>query len=187
MDRRELLRLSAGLAGGGALAAAAALWPAARAAERAHARGHAAAPPADPLLAAVCDAIIPDTDTPGARSAGVPAWLPLAMRHGLAGSLPGDREALGRELDAATGGGFLALGAEQRRLACARVDAGAWAPGSSSAWPRVKALVLMGYYSSEAGATRELQYQLVPGRFDPDVPVEPGQRAWSSDWMSRGF
>jgi hypothetical protein len=171
MDRRDWLRQA------GALAVAAAIWPAARAG--AHA--------SDPLLDAVCDAIIPDTDTPGARRAGVPAWLPLAMHHGLAGTSTADRAALGRELDAAAGGGFLALPPGQQRLACEKVDAAAYAPGSTSAWPRIKTLVLMGYYSSEAGATREQQYQLVPGRFDPDLPVGPGQRAWSSDWMARGF
>lgn len=181
MDRREWLLQASGLA------AAAALWPAARAAGSARGRTGAAAPPADPLLEAICEAIIPDTDTPGARSAGVPAWLPLALRHGLAGSSPADRDAIARELDAAAGGPFLALDEAKRRLACERVDSAAWAPGSASAWPRLKALVLMGYYSSEAGASQELQYQLVPGRFDPDLPVEPGQRAWSSDWMTRGF
>jgi hypothetical protein len=180
MDRREWLRQA------GSLAAAAAIWPAARAGARAagHEQGAAAR---DPLLEAVCDAIIPDTDTPGARRAGVPAWLPLAMRHGLAGASPADREALARELDAAAGGAFLSQPPEQRRLACEKVDAAAYAAGSGSAWPRIKTLVLMGYYSSEAGATLELQYQLVPGRFDPDLPVQPGQRAWSSDWMTRGF
>jgi len=180
MDRRDWLRQAGGLA------AAAALWPAALAGARPgpHAR---AAPAPDPLLEAVCDAIIPDTDTPGARRAGVPAWLPLAMRHGLAGASLADRATLGHELDAAAGGSFLALPPARQRLACEQVDAAAFAPGARSAWPRIKTLVLMGYYSSEAGATRELQYQLVPGRFDPDLPVGPGQRAWSSDWMTRGF
>jgi len=181
MDRREWLLQA------GALAAAAAIWPAARAGAGAGTAVHDGSPPGDPLLDAVCDAIIPDTDTPGARQAGVPAWLPLAMRHGLAGASPSDRDALARELDAAAGGAFLSQPPEQRRLACEQVDAAAYAAGSGSAWPRIKRLVLMGYYSSEAGATRELQYQLVPGRFDPDLPVGPGQRAWSSDWMTRGF
>jgi hypothetical protein len=45
----------------------------------------------------------------------------------------------------------------------------------------------MGYYTSEIGASQELQYQLVPGRFDPDLPVKPGDRAWSSDWIGQGF
>jgi hypothetical protein len=183
MDRREWLLQAGGLA------AAAALWPAARAADRAHAhaRARGATPPADPVLEAVCDAIIPDTDTPGARRAGVPAWLPLAMQHGLAGSSIADRGSVERELDAAAGGAFLAQPPEQRRLACEKVDAAAYSAGSVSAWPRIKKLVLMGYYSSEAGATLEQQYQLVPGRFDPDLAVQPGQRAWSSDWMTRGF
>ena len=45
----------------------------------------------------------------------------------------------------------------------------------------------MGYYTSEAGATQELRYTLVPGRWDPDVPLKPGDRGSSSDWVGQTF
>jgi hypothetical protein len=35
----------------------------------------------------------------------------------------------------------------------------------------VRGLTLMGYYTSEAGATRELDFQIIPGRFDGCVDV----------------
>ena len=41
-------------------------------------------------------------------------------------------------------------------------------------WPTIKGLILIGYYTSEIGASQELRYVLVPGRFDPDVKLEPG-------------
>jgi hypothetical protein len=34
---------------------------------------------------------------------------------------------------------------------------------------------------------QELQYNLVPGRWDPDVPVKPGDRGSSSDWVGQTF
>ena len=36
---------------------------------------------------------------------------------------------------------------------------------------------MVGYYTSEAGASKELIYDLVPGRFDPDIPVTAATRA----------
>ena len=35
----------------------------------------------------------------------------------------------------------------------------------------VRGLTLMGYYTSEAGATRELDFQIIPGRFDGCVDL----------------
>jgi hypothetical protein len=48
-------------------------------------------------------------------------------------------------------------------------------------------LILTGYYSSEAGASKELQYNLIPGRWDADIPLKPGDRAYSSDWTAVEF
>ncbi len=54
-------------------------------------------------------------------------------------------------------------------------------------WRTLKALLLIGYYTSEVGASQELRYDLVPARFDPDVPLQPRDRAWSSDWTGVKF
>lgn len=43
----------------------------------------------------------------------------------------------------------------------------------------MKELTLLGYYTSEAGATRELRYARIPGRFDGCVPFATVGRAWS--------
>ena len=49
------------------------------------------------------------------------------------------------------------------------------------------ALILTAYYTSETGGSRELQYELVPGKWEPDLPFVPGSRAWSSDWTAVEF
>jgi len=36
----------------------------------------------------------------------------------------------------------------------------------------MKWLTLTGYYTSEIGATSELHYRVVPGRFEPCYPLE---------------
>ena len=43
----------------------------------------------------------------------------------------------------------------------------------------MKQLTLLGYFSSEAGATKALRHVAVPGRFDACVPLEKGQKAWA--------
>jgi len=43
----------------------------------------------------------------------------------------------------------------------------------------IKELTLLGYFTSEAGATQALNYNMVPGRFDGCVDLKPGQKAWA--------
>ena len=54
-------------------------------------------------------------------------------------------------------------------------------------WRKVKALILLGYYTSEIGGAQELRYAPLPGRFDPAVPLQPGERAYSNEWTGVEF
>lgn len=44
---------------------------------------------------------------------------------------------------------------------------------------RMKELTLVGYYTSEVGATQELRHEPVPGRFDGCVPFAQIGRTWA--------
>ena len=44
---------------------------------------------------------------------------------------------------------------------------------------QLKELTLAGYYTSEVGATQELQWLAAPGRWDADVPLSEVGRAWA--------
>ena len=44
----------------------------------------------------------------------------------------------------------------------------------------MKELALLGYFTSEVGATQALQYVESPGRYDPCVPYKAGDRDWAS-------
>lgn len=150
--------------------------------------------------------LIPRTDTPGGGDAGADAFLVLALAHGLAGTrtppqgpLPEDARLspdgtidylgwLEHALDQGCDGDFLKAPLARRRQALDAVDGAAFArPRSGSPWLKIKELLLTGYYTSEAGGAQELRYELVPGRFDPDLPLRPADRAWSSDWTSVEF
>lgn len=47
-------------------------------------------------------------------------------------------------------------------------------------FPLIKELTLLGYFTSEAGATQALSYLAVPGRYEGCVDLEPGQKAWAT-------
>ncbi len=161
------------------------------------------------LMAEVADIVIPRTDTPGARDVGTGDFVLLALAHGLSGTrapmasgaittalAPLTRRDgslrhalwLERTLDQASNGDFLRKSPTERIAILSAIDAAAMARGAAwSPWVAVKGLILTGYYTSQAGGARELRYELVPGRFDPDLPLSPSDRAWSSDWTAVEF
>lgn len=149
------------------------------------------------LLAIVCDLLIPETDTAAASKAGVPDFVELGLRHGLEGPPDPHTQAKGGlllidrladALNQAVHGDFTHVAAPAQLQALAQIDRAAFAAGGETLpWRKIKALILTGYYTSEVGASQELQYELVPGRFDPDLPLGPADRAWSSDWTAVQF
>ena len=44
----------------------------------------------------------------------------------------------------------------------------------------MKELALLGYFTSEVGATQALRYVESPGRYDPCAPYKPGEKDWAS-------
>jgi hypothetical protein len=65
----------------------------------------------------------------------------------------------------------------------ARIDQEAFAAAAGRTevpWFRtLKELTVLGYYTSETGATQELRYVAVPGRFEGCVPFTQVGRAWA--------
>lgn len=160
------------------------------------------------MLSAVAQLVIPRTDTPGAGDVGTGDFVILALAHGLEGSrakVPGNagpdqlrhrrRDGsldhlawLEWQLNNRSGGDWQGKEAAARSEALAMLDAEAFAEGvRDHPWRTIKGLILTGYYTSEVGGSQELRFELVPGRFDPDLPVTPETRAWSSDWTAVDF
>jgi glucoside 3-dehydrogenase (cytochrome c) hitch-hiker subunit len=148
------------------------------------------------LVATIADLIIPQTDTPGARAAGAHQFIDLALAEWMDDA---DRQRflagladLDAQAGAAYGGGFLQCSPAQRTALLTALDenlaaerdaarAGtAWrgrpAAPDRSFFQTMKRLTLVGYYTSEIGATQELHYQIIPGRYDPCYPLESAQR-----------
>lgn len=169
-------------------------------------------PPTERQLAVAKDVaqlLIPRTDTPGGADVGAHDYLVLALAHGLDGTrvpasgndIQGANALYGRpdgsldhlawledQLDGKARGDYLAAPLARRQAALDVIDQAAFANHQASGpWAKIKGLLLTGYYTSEAGGSKELRYELVPGRFDPDLPLTPKDRAWSSDWTAVEF
>jgi len=221
MDRREAVRRAVLLVGGTlsapAVAAALARGAAAQAAGASSAPG-ALTPEQLEQVATIAEHIIPATDTPGARAAGVHRFVDVMMteyytpaerqrflaglaeveararrEHGksfLASSAAQQRRLLeqideetlpgGRQIAAATaasketergGGGLVASGG---------ADDHADASNLRFFFRTMKDLTIVGYYTSQPGATKELRYVQVPGRFDGCVPLTKIGRSWAT-------
>lgn len=143
----------------------------------------------DELVATIAEAIIPATDTPGARAAGVhefidillAEWFPQAQRDRFLAGLEHVEELAQSE----HGQEFAEIEPEAQHELLAGLDEeaiGARENGSGDERPffsMMKELTLVGYYTSEVGATQELQWLAAPGRYEGNIPTEEVGRAWA--------
>ena len=175
LDRRSLIRNAMLLVGAGMTAN-----PAAAIAKTA-AKGAAKKPrfftPAQAaVLAEVAEIIIPRTDTPGAKDAGVPEAFDAMMVNWASTQHQIQFRSVVDEFVAA---GIMKMKPADRLALVAKTNAekmAAWDP----AYVGFKQLVMTLYYLSEAGATKELRYELVPGSWDAWIPVTPNTRAYAA-------
>lgn len=191
-DRRQILggALVLGVLAGTPLA----IWSKTR-----EAQGDGATAAEKLLLTRLADLVVPNTDTAGAVVAGVPAFVETALIHGLEDTAPetggdGKRgglallDAVSHDLDRRGHGDFVSLAPDRQFAVLEAYDAEAFgADAKDHPWRKIKGLILTGYYTSEVGASRELQYELVPGRWEPNLPLPADNRSWSSDWTAVDF
>ena len=159
----------------------------------------------DALVADLADVIIPTTKTPGAKAAKVNEIIDMVLKDcykqpdqqrfidGLTQTQKLSQDAYGKtfsqldntqridimkklEADAKTQKADMARAvAGQQDVQMPRGKRNNVTPFFSM----LKDLTLMGYFTSEIGATQALEYVAVPGRYDGCVPLKPGQKAWA--------
>lgn len=193
LSRRTALKGAASLIGGSL--AAAQLGPLA---SRAAAAAAEDAPPAFfgeaqfELLERLVDLVIPETDTPGARGAGVHYFIDLMMSEWASPARQqryvAGLEAIDARAAASGTDGFLAAAPGAQLDLLRALDGEAFATGAPDTFfKEFKRMVLFGYYSSEAGATVELRYEPIPGRYRTCVPIDDIGRAWFWLGFSHGL
>lgn len=135
-------------------------------------------------LAALSERIMPATDTPGAIAAGVPAFIEMMMVDWYQVS---ERLSFAAGLDTLDGYALarnhipfaMATPAQQDEAITAAMDRKI-ASLPANFFEHCRQLVILGYYTSEIGATQERSYVPVPGRYDGSFPYANVRRIFSS-------
>jgi hypothetical protein len=113
----------------------------------------------------------------------VPSFIERAFYAGNFGGDGGTIGLLEAHLDARIAhGGFLQASIPERTRLLEELDQQAFARSSATPshepvdqpemtrlWRVVKLAIVTGYYTSELGGSEELAYNLVPGRYEPDI------------------
>ncbi|MEZ4826630.1 MAG: gluconate 2-dehydrogenase subunit 3 family protein [Bacteroidia bacterium] len=134
------------------------------------------------LVAEIAECIIPATDTPGAKDALVHRLIDKLMHLHF---LQEDQERFTAGLQAineAGGKPFLTLDKETQTEILLSAEKDARTAASSDGkpfFPMMKELTLLGYFTSEQGASQTLEYLHIPGNFEGCIPLKPGQKAWA--------
>ena len=134
------------------------------------------------LVATIAEHILPETDTPGARAVGVHEFIDAMLAEGYAGEDRARFFAGLTDVDAraraACGRPFLECARVQQRALLEDLDRETLAQPAAF-FRTFKELTLVGYYTSEVGATRELHHEPVPGRYAGCVPLAEIGRTWA--------
>jgi len=131
------------------------------------------------------DTIIPETDTPGAKAAGIGAFMVMMVKDTYDGdsqkSFVGGVNKIRKDFKSEKGKDFVGAPAEER-LAYLN---GMYDTYKSSdkkdnqVINMLRDLTVLGYFSSEIGATQALNYIEVPGRFDPCIPWSDSNKEYA--------
>lgn len=141
------------------------------------------------LVDVVAELIIPATDTPGARQAGVPQFIDRVLADyydkDQAERLRAGLARMDADAQAAHGDVFTALTPQQQVELLTGYDresvaAKAGAPSQTHFFSTLEDLVTVGYFTSEPGATVALRYEPVPGAYHGCVPLSDIGRAWAT-------
>lgn len=143
----------------------------------------------DELVTVISELIIPETDTPGARAANVNQFIDKMLTDW---NSKEERDHFLSELDKIDqtsnemhGAEFLDLSREQQVEVLEQKEQEANDNPMSDTdlepfFSMMKEYTLVGYYTSEIGATQELVWNHVAGRYDGCYPYSEVGRAWSS-------
>lgn len=139
------------------------------------------------LVTALSEVIIPETDTPGAREAGVPAFIEemvfTAYDEEARERFMEGLEAFNERASEAHGSDYVELEPEAQYAFAEEENAKAIeGEGEAAGTPFfliMKELTMMGYFTSEVGATQHLQHEPVPGRYDGCAPLEEVGKTWA--------
>ncbi|WP_025762120.1 gluconate 2-dehydrogenase subunit 3 family protein [Dyadobacter tibetensis] len=148
------------------------------------------------LISEVAELIIPKTDTPGAKDAKVGPFIEMMLKDCYEAK---DQSSFEKGLEQLEDKGFLKASPQEQTKILTDMEAQSKEELSKAGEDKkkyteagkeytdagvpffrlMKELTLLGYFTSEEGATMALEYVPVPGRYDGCIDYKPGQKAWA--------
>lgn len=148
------------------------------------------------LVSEVAEVIIPKTDTPGAKDAKVGEFVEKMLKDCY---YEKDQKSFMAGLSKLEDNDFMKASADERITLLTAAEQESMdelkrigderskvqEAGQEFDEPGVpffrlmKELTLLGYFTSEPGATQALEYVAIPGRYDGCIDLLPGQKAWA--------
>lgn len=142
------------------------------------------------FLDEIAETILPKTKTPGAKDAKVGEFITVMVRDCYS---PEDQEVFVNGLvsledtcEKKYNRKFLDCSASERTSLLTELDAEQKKfmelkkPEEPNHYFRmIKELTLLGFFTSEIGATQALRYVAIPGKYDGCIPYKKGDRAWA--------
>jgi hypothetical protein len=143
------------------------------------------------FLDEVAETIIPATSTPGAKAAKVGAFMQVMVtdcydqkdQQVFVAGITAIDDASKKQFSK----GFMEISAEERTTLLNQVnkDLKAYNDNKKDGDPNhyfglMKQLTLLGFFTSEVGATQALRYVAVPGKYEGCIPYAKGDKAWAS-------
>jgi hypothetical protein len=143
------------------------------------------------LLDEIAETILPATASPGAKAAGTGRFIAVMVNDTYD---PAEQaifltglESLRADCLSIHRAAFMDISPQQRLRMVRNLDReqynysndmGDMAPPHY--FRMLKELTLLGYFTSEIGYTQAMRYIETPGRFNPCVPLNPGDKIWAS-------
>ncbi len=133
------------------------------------------------LIDIVSNLIIPQTDTPGARAAGVPAYIEAVFTDHFTDEQQSNfTNGLDIFDDLASAKGadtFTAASEVVQKTVLTELDERTEDQTGHAIWRQLREITIFGFYTSEQ-AMQELSFEELPGRYNGCVPFEEVGRAW---------
>lgn len=139
------------------------------------------------LVQTLTEMIIPTTDTPGAKGAGVDQFIDVMLADWYD---PADRQTfldgladVDARCKAATGKAFTDADASQQTALLTTLDdelarlRATHVKTDKNFWRTLKWLTLTGYYTSQVGFEQELHARIIPGSYDPCRMIDASVRS----------
>jgi hypothetical protein len=141
------------------------------------------------LMEEIAETILPATETPGAKAAGVGAFMAMMAQDGYDdATFDVFRKGL-TQIDRASrkhhGRKFMESSPSERTAFLTELDRTAWNHSREKSrdepphyFRLMKELTLIGFFTSEIGSTQALRYSAIPGAYDGNAPYKKGEPSW---------